>query len=486
MRRAAWTLTTAIITLAVGLPLLGTVPPAGAGPGDPAEPTALVARAHPDRVTVRRSPAPPRPAQRAGALRVFPVPTSSAGLERITTAPDGSMWFVEGGQNKVGRITTAGAITEFTLPAQTSDDSTVMDLEVDSSGRVWVVWDSGWRITRFHPSSPSAAFTWNLSYPYGEEVRMGPGGAAWVTLSFDEQGILKIVGDTATWDDNAPPCDGALGRGRDDLMWCQDFDKLIQVNAGGTGGRTYPMPDDATYPYSVATGPHQRIWFGRYEPGSWASSPSWGNVGWVGTDNAVHTIRTGDRTAPRSLTLGRDGNVWFASIGATVGIGHVNAAGQGAIARVGNFRPRSVTYGADGAIWFTDRDANAIVRVTRDQLWVTNVDVGDRNQLRPHPQPRATAVSARLDADKRRRKAPLTVACAGGLVACRGSVVVKAGRKTVGTARYAVAPGRRATVPIALSAAARKLLGRKKKVKVVVILTSTAGQRTSRAARLTR
>ena len=49
-------------------------------------------------------------------MSVVPVPTSNAGLGRITTAPDGSMWFVEENANKVGRITTAGQLQEIPAP----------------------------------------------------------------------------------------------------------------------------------------------------------------------------------------------------------------------------------------------------------------------------------------------------------------------------------------------------------------------------------
>ena len=58
-------------------------------------------RAHHDlRAASRSSPSPPRRASRA---------TSSSG-------PDGNLWFTEYGGNKIGRITTAGVITEFAIP----------------------------------------------------------------------------------------------------------------------------------------------------------------------------------------------------------------------------------------------------------------------------------------------------------------------------------------------------------------------------------
>ena len=468
----------------LAFPVLG-VP--GVGAPAHAEPRAgktaeLVVDAHPDVVTARSATAPDR--HRADAIRSYAVPTSAAGLGRITTGPDGAMWFTEADKNKIGRISTSGAITEFTLPAQTAADSKVKDIEVDASGLVWVVWDSGWQISRIDTATLSA-YTWRLAYPYGEEVRVGP-SAVWVTLSFDEDGILRIVGDNANWDANAPECDGALGRGRDGAMWCQQFDRLIKVNADGTGGAGQPLPSDATYPYSVATGPTARIWFGRDDGGTLGYAPARGNVGWVDSENRVRVIRTGDRTAPRSLALGRDGNVWFTSIGATKGIGHVNASGRGAVVKVGDYRPRSVTYGADGAIWFTDRDHNRIVRVTRDRLWLTNVSVGARSQLKPHLQPRLSVLSSRLDANARRTTARVALACGSGLVPCSGKALVKAGRTTLGAGSYRVAIRGRATLTVTLNATARRLLKRRSSVAVTLYLTAPTGQRVIRKMSLTR
>lgn len=425
----------------------------------------------------------PRQAAKAGGIQVFPVPTSAAGLGRITTAPNGDMWFVEGDKNKIGRITPAGVITEYNLPAQTVVDTTVNDLDVDATGQVWVAWDSGWKISRVDPANLTAT-TFTYSNPYAEEIRVGP-SATWATMHFDEDGIVRITGNTDNWDANAPECDNALGRGRDGLMWCQDFDKLIQVNAAGSGGVSYPLPSDATYPYSVATGPTGKIWFGRSSSGTWFTSPGDGNVGWVGDNNQVGTIRTGDRTAPRSLVTGADGNVWFTSVGAAKGIGHVNAAGVGAVVQVGNYQPTSLTYGADGAIWFTDETNNSIVRVAREDLWVTNVNVGANSQLIPHAQPPATA-KKKVKADKKRKKAKLTVSCGNGLMACTGGVVVKAGKKKVAAGSYAVAINSSGKVTVKLTKAGRKLLQRSKSVKVKVVLTAATGAQTTKKAKLIR
>jgi virginiamycin B lyase len=49
----------------------------------------------------------------AGAITEYPIPTPNSAASSIATGPDGALWFTEGGANQIGRITTAGAITEY-------------------------------------------------------------------------------------------------------------------------------------------------------------------------------------------------------------------------------------------------------------------------------------------------------------------------------------------------------------------------------------
>src|SRR5260370_273072 len=53
----------------------------------------------------------------AGAITEFPIPTAnSEAYLGITTGPDGALWFNEIFANQIGRITTDGVITEFKIP----------------------------------------------------------------------------------------------------------------------------------------------------------------------------------------------------------------------------------------------------------------------------------------------------------------------------------------------------------------------------------
>ena len=54
----------------------------------------------------------------------FPIPTSNSQPMNITAGPDGNLWFTERAGNKIGRITTAGTITEFASVATAPDGIT--------------------------------------------------------------------------------------------------------------------------------------------------------------------------------------------------------------------------------------------------------------------------------------------------------------------------------------------------------------------------
>jgi streptogramin lyase len=69
----------------------------------------------------KRTPARSRPALEGMedrilmSLNVFPVPAASE-TTGITKGPDGNLFFTETAADKIGEITTAGAITEFAIP----------------------------------------------------------------------------------------------------------------------------------------------------------------------------------------------------------------------------------------------------------------------------------------------------------------------------------------------------------------------------------
>lgn len=437
--------------------------------------------------------APAAPA--SAAATVFAVPTSNAGLDRITTAPDGSMWFVERNANKVGRITTAGQISEYTLPAQTVDDSQVEDLDIAADGTVWVVFDEGWQAVALNPngSVKSGPYHDPEDNPDGGEVRVAPNGVPWITMNFADSGASRIVGGQWLWNSNSPECDDILGRAADGSMWCALSypSRLIHLNGDASGGATYPLPSYPDYidgdSGSIAAGPVGSIWFTRYDSGSWVTPDGYGVVGRLDqATGAVTAWRTGSNTAPDSLVQGPDGTMWFTTVNEFhPGIGHLDANGHGAISQVGAYKPTSLTFSHDGAIWFTDSADNAIVRVTPDQLAANNVDVGSGATygvgtvvVLPYA---GTVVKPKRTIEVSHRKATLTLACPkkanGG---CRGTLTLRTATKKhakLGKHAYSIKAGKHHKVTVKLTKKGLKKLRPGRTTKVRVELTPRGGSR---------
>jgi virginiamycin B lyase len=430
------------------------------------------------------------------AVSVFPVPTSNAGLGRITTAPDGTMWFVEEDANKVGRITPGGQVTEYALGATTTDEASVMDLDVAPDGAVWVVYDSGWNAVRLDPATGSATKYGLGSYPYGGAVRVAGDGSAWITMNYDESGVIRIVpGQPYSWTANAPECEDVLGEATDGSMWCQGagLDTLVRLGPDANSGTTYPLPSDASYPNGLAAGPTGSIWFTRSWSGTMFTSPSHGSIGYLdAATGATQIWSTGSRTAPSDLVMGPDRQMWFTNRGAAPGIGHISATGVGAISSVGSYEPTSLTFGPDGAIWFTDAKNNSIVRVTTDQLATTNIDLGDGvTMVAPAtpapptpPAPAAAAVGAlpKVKGVTTVRKGAIRVPvlCGRDVAGCAGRLgleTAKGGKALARPKAYTVASGKKARVKVRLSKKGLRLLRPGRVVKVRVELTAPGARK---------
>ena len=123
----------------------------------------------------------------AGVVTEFTVPTPSAGLGTITAGPDGALWFTDPLASKIGRITTSGAVTEFALPANTNPftivagpDGALWFTETGIPGNTAGTFTGGGqkigRITTSGVITEYAIPTAN-SNPFG--ITVGPDGALW-------------------------------------------------------------------------------------------------------------------------------------------------------------------------------------------------------------------------------------------------------------------------------------------------------------------
>ena len=87
----------------------------------------------------------------AGVVTQFPLPVSFSFPRTITSGADGTLWFTEyedGG--KIVRITTAGVITEFATPTRNSQP---LGITMGPDGALWFTEYAGNNIGRLCPSS---------------------------------------------------------------------------------------------------------------------------------------------------------------------------------------------------------------------------------------------------------------------------------------------------------------------------------------------
>jgi virginiamycin B lyase len=102
----------------------------------------------------------------------YAIPTSSSGVSDITPGSDGNMWFTEDNKNKIGQITPSGTITEYALSSGSDPGGIVSGpdgaLWFTASGAVGRITTAG-SVTEYSTSnSPN-------------DITAGPDGALWFT-----------------------------------------------------------------------------------------------------------------------------------------------------------------------------------------------------------------------------------------------------------------------------------------------------------------
>jgi virginiamycin B lyase len=97
----------------------------------------------------------------------------------IAAGPDGAMWFTEYNNNKVGRVTMDGVITEYPLTAHSYPEG----ITAGPDGNLWFTEVNGkigrmtvhGVVTEYRTPTPNASST---------AMEVGPDGRVWFTESF--------------------------------------------------------------------------------------------------------------------------------------------------------------------------------------------------------------------------------------------------------------------------------------------------------------
>jgi virginiamycin B lyase len=257
----------------------------------------------------------------------FPIP----GLvpDKITTGPDGKLWFTEFGSNRIGRIDTAGNVTEFLSAGGSPQGITA------GPGGLWYTAGGSNTIRQIHTDGSFGA-VYDVPTPSSgaSDITLGPDGRIWFTES-DPINSNKI----GALDTNVPPGPGAI----------TEYPTAPGSEPSGIVGTTGGI-----------------LWF--TEPGINA-------IGRITTAGTI-TEFPGAGVSASGIAAGKDGALWYTLGFAGIGVCQPGE-GDHAIGRItsaGSFTnkfatptpssdPSDITEGPDGALWFTEYCGNKIGRI---------------------------------------------------------------------------------------------------------------------------
>ncbi|MBI3783227.1 MAG: DUF1566 domain-containing protein [Deltaproteobacteria bacterium] len=213
----------------------------------------------------------------------------------ITVGPDGNLWFTSYA-DKVGNITTAGVVTEYSVPTV---NSAPMHITAGSDGNLWFTENRGDKIGKVtlagvvteYPLPPNT---------YPNHITAGADGNVWFTKACCSLGKVTPAGEITF----VPIPGDATGitTGPDGNLWIslQIPDSLAKMTADGSI-TLYPLPPNGGAT-GIAGGADGNMWFT--------------HESWIGKLTPAGVVTEWAVGAEGIITMGPDGNVWIAKDGA--------------------------------------------------------------------------------------------------------------------------------------------------------------------------
>jgi streptogramin lyase len=300
-------------------------------------------------------------AARPASFRFVEYDIPSTGVpEQIALGSDGALWFSERYTTQIGRVTLGGRFKMYSFPVNNHMST---DITPGPDGALWFTfpnsvppYDTG-KIGRITTAGASTFF----SIPWvsdAESIVTGPDGNLWFAdhvadaiARMTPAGVFTkfpIPGPTGTYP-------WQITSGSDGAIWFTDFNGN-RIGRLSTDGQTsfFPVPEQDGYPNAIATGPDGNVWFtlddeavvGRITPGGEITEFP------VPHPDGDYIILGGIASvSPSALAF-----TYYDLVTGESKIGRITTAG--AISTIGTPTPESspmaITSGPNGSIWFTE------------------------------------------------------------------------------------------------------------------------------------
>ena len=293
-------------------------------------------------------------AQEIAVSKGYHLPSQDESLYGITAGPDGALWFTEYTSNQIGRITTAGAITEYAVPTANAEP---YGITAGPDGALWFTEMSSGQIGRITTAGVITEYPLALFLPNPSNITSGSDGALWFISNGCNIGRITTAGVfTEPFGTECGEGPNAIAAGPDGALWFTDYgyNEIKRITTAGAV-TVYPIPTADSDPNAITAGPDGALWF---------TEELGGKIGRITTSGVIteYPLPT-PGSHPAAITAGPDGSLWF-GCGAE-GIGRITTAGV-----ITSYpTPASadwataMTTGPDGELWLTDSIASSISEV---------------------------------------------------------------------------------------------------------------------------
>lgn len=287
----------------------------------------------------------------------YPLPTHGAQAGFVALGSDGAIWFTEFNAAKIGRVDPFGNLTESVIPSGNEG----VEIAAGKNGSLW--------FTEITPTGgPSPASIGKITtagaiseYPVPnaassqlQGIALGPDGNMWFVDSGNNDigtitpaGVISTHGGIHT---GAFPYDITPGPPADGDLWFTEktLGRVGKITVAGAVTE-FDLPSSSAAPRGIVLGSDGNLW---------VAESSTFKIAQVTTGGVVSEFDNLGAELPYELGLGPDGNLWIASPSGV--LQEFKIANKRFIASVcipkgcphGNAYPANVTMGSDGGLWY--------------------------------------------------------------------------------------------------------------------------------------
>jgi streptogramin lyase len=249
------------------------------------------------------------------AMGDYEVPTYGSQPFAITVGPDGALWFTDPGSGRIGRITTAGAFTEYIV------ENAPWQIAAGPDGALWFTLVDNVRYTvgRITTAGETTYFAWGTNYWNG--ITVGPDGALWLTSAADSSsGTIARLTTAGAFTVYPVPGDDnqQMTTGPDGALWFTSYTQIGRITTAGAV-TWYSLPTPNSVAEGIAAGPDGALWFVEH---------AGNNVGRITTAGAItEYLAPNCPCSPQFIITGPDGELWWADQTGRIGEGVFANAG---------------------------------------------------------------------------------------------------------------------------------------------------------------